>query len=77
MPYAPHPHIRYTCSCKEGQDRAVCKHVLYEAVCRGEMGVPDESSLEVLGMQAQRGRPKKTKPRLCRQTGEDATLGQS
>ena len=77
VPYAPHPHIRYTCSCKKGQDRAVCKHVLYEGVRRGEMGVPDESSLEVLGMQAKRGRPKKTKPRLCRQTGEDATLGQS
>ncbi len=76
-PYAPHPYIRYTCICKEGQDRAVCEHVLYEGVRRGEFGVPDESSLEVLGMKAQRGRPKKTSPRLCRQPGEDATIGQS
>ena len=67
-------HVLYTCSCKQGQDKGVCKHVLHEGVRSKRVEIPEDMLLGMIGRKPKVGAPRKTKKPREHQPGEKSTF---
>lgn len=70
-------HLRYDCSCLHYQNRAKCKHVLYQGLCVAEFTVPPCELMTIIGVKAKRGRPEATVSRLRHQPTEPTDVERS
>ena len=52
-------YLRYSCTCPDFYQWRMCKHALGLALARGEVEVPPEKDVNIIGMVAKRGRPRK------------------
>ena len=68
-------YVLFSCSCTTGQNRSLCKHVLYEGVRVGSFEVPEKMGLANIGRKPKKGRPANTQKKKVLQPGEEAVFG--